>query len=140
MNPLKHLEALAFEAERAKHPTIPEHAIPRTKYRANDTNSLTNCIVDLVNHTGGHASRINTMGIFNQQTQRYRKSGATLGVPDIMACHGGRSIGIEVKYGRDKQSEAQERWQSKHESAGGVCFIAKTFDEFYFWWMNSILK
>lgn len=41
---------------------------------------------------------------------------------------------IEIKHGKDRQSEAQKRYQADIEMAGGIYYIAKTFDEFYQWY------
>lgn len=44
---------------------------------------------------------------------------------------------IEVKHGRDRQSEAQKKYQADIEKAGGVYYVAKTFDEFYRWYEDN---
>jgi hypothetical protein len=43
-------------------------------------------------------------------------------------------VKIEVKIGRDRQSEAQVEYQRQVEAAGGVYVIAKTFDGFLTWY------
>jgi hypothetical protein len=39
-------------------------------------------------------------------------------------------VKIEVKIGKDRQSEAQKRYQENIEKAGGIYYIAKNFDDF----------
>jgi len=43
-----------------------------------------------------------------------------------------------VKYGKDKQSEVQKRYQESIEAAGGTYFIARNFDEFMIFYNNFI--
>jgi len=49
-----------------------------------------------------------------------------LGSADIIACVCGRFIAIECKVGRGKQSEPQQRWQAKIETAGGYYFVVRS--------------
>ena len=55
---------------------------------------------------------------------------STAGSADISATIKGRSVKIEVKIGKDRQSEAQKRYQENIEKAGGTYYIAKNFDDF----------
>ena len=48
----------------------------------------------------------------------------------------GRSVKIEVKIGKDKQSDAQKAYQADVEKAMGIYYIAKDFDTFYEWYKN----
>jgi len=45
------------------------------------------------------------------------------GVPDIIACHDGRFIGIECKAGTNKPTPLQEKNLSDIQSAGGVALV-----------------
>ena len=54
----------------------------------------------------------------------------TAGSADLSAVIRGRSYKIEVKWGKDKQSEAQRKYQENIERAGGVYWIIKDFDDF----------
>jgi hypothetical protein len=40
-------------------------------------------------------------------------------------------VAIEVKIGKDRQSEAQKNYQAMIEKAGGIYWIVKSFDDFY---------
>ena len=42
----------------------------------------------------------------------------------------GKTLAIEVKVNRDKMSEAQLKVKAEIEAAGGIYFIAKSFDDF----------
>jgi hypothetical protein len=39
-----------------------------------------------------------------------------------------------VKYGKDRQSEAQKQYQQKIETAKGIYYIARDFDTFVEWY------
>lgn len=45
------------------------------------------------------------------------------GIPDIIACHGGRFIGIECKAGNNKPTALQERELNRILNAGGEAFV-----------------
>jgi Holliday junction resolvase len=45
------------------------------------------------------------------------------GVPDIIACHDGRFIGIECKAGTNKPTPLQEKNLSDIQAAGGVALV-----------------
>jgi ribosome-interacting GTPase 1 len=54
------------------------------------------------------------------------------GVPDYIACVGGRLVGIEAKFGNRKPTAMQERQMREIEQSGGVTFVVndKNIDEF----------
>ena len=45
------------------------------------------------------------------------------GVPDVIACHDGRFIGIECKAGSNKPTPLQEKNLSDIQTAGGVALV-----------------
>ena len=133
--------------------TLPERfkdMLPRT-YTDKTANGLTKMIIDWINYNGGQAERINTtgrlikaktykdvMGITKTIGQdKWIKGTGTLGSADISATIQGKSVKIEVKIGRDKQSDVQKQYQEAIEKAGGIYYIAKDFDSFYNWYNNN---
>lgn len=44
----------------------------------------------------------------------------------------GRRLEIEVKFGKDRQSEDQKKFQKEIEDMGGIYIIVKTWDDFWF--------
>lgn len=113
-------------------------------YNDTTSNGLTNCIIDWINYSGGHAMRINTQGqvrkekielAFGNKREivRFTPSTTAKGTFDITATINGRSVKIEVKIGRDRMSEAQLRQQAKEEAAGALCFIARDMQSFVEW-------
>ena len=65
---------------------------------------------------------------------RYIKPGTRKGIADIMAIKNGKMVGIEVKIGKDKQSESQKQVENEMTQAGGHYIIAKSFENFIKQW------
>ena len=68
----------------------------------------------------------------------FTPSTGTKGSADISAIIQGRSVKIEVKFGKDRQSEVQKQYQESVESAGGIYYIAKDFDSFILFYNNLL--
>ena len=73
-------------------------------------------------------------------TMKYIPGTSTNGTADISAIYKGISFKIEVKIGKDKQSEAQKKYQQEVERAGAVYIIAKDFDNFIIDFKNEIIN
>ena len=132
---------LKYKYDRERYPNFP-YPVPYKK-NDNSTNGLTNCIIDFLNYTGHQAERISSMGRVIKGKDRFGLHGevykgesiyipgtSTKGTADISATINGKSVKIEVKFGKDRQSEVQKDYQNSVERAGGVYFIARTFDDF----------
>lgn len=145
---VKMLERLELEAYRRAHPTIPEAAVVPTKHRDDTANGLTRCIIRYLQLKVWQSERVNTMGrpvdtrktfdVAGCQRQvgtlRWGKSTSTPGSADISATIAGRSVKIEVKIGRDRQSAEQRAYAEAVERAGGLYVVARTFEEFVGWY------
>ena len=135
------LKELEFKYMSYRYPTAPGHTIPFTVYSDKTANGLTKCIVDFLNYSDFQAERINTMGVFRRSRRtdgtmtegQWTKGTGTPGSADISATIYGRSVKIEVKIGKDRQSEAQKNYQAMIERSGGTYIIAKDFDSFLEW-------
>lgn len=152
---VKQLESMADAEQQRKHPNTPAKYLAPCKYRDDTANGLTKCIVDYIRLNGGQAERINTIGI-PQDTRKqvtdvlgrtrtigsvtWRPSGSTIGSSDISATIQGRSVKIEIKIGKDRQSQAQRQYQAAIEAAGGLYYIAKNFTEFLSWYQLTFGK
>lgn len=104
---------------------------PRKKTKTNTANKLTEQIIKFLELNRCQAERVNN--ISRQVNGRWVKSRMTRGTSDIHAIVRGRAVKIEVKIGKDRQSEYQKIYQRQVEEAGGVYYIAKDFNEFRFW-------
>lgn len=146
---IKYLEFLAFEAKRIRYPSIEQEYLAKVEFTDKTANGLTKCITSFIQLIGGQAERISTTGrpidrtkIVTDVLGHQRSIGSinwipgttTNGSADISATISGRSIKIEVKIGRDKQSEAQRKYQKEIEQAGGYYYIAQDFTSFLHWY------
>jgi len=140
------LHELKLQRYAITHPNYPQDYIPKTMYKDQTANGLTKAICDFINYQGYQAERINTMGTAREKKTTagkvigvtWTKGTSTAGSADISATIKGRSVKIEVKIGKDRQSEAQKRYQENIEKAGGIYIIAKDFDSFVDWYENFI--
>jgi hypothetical protein len=140
------LHELKLQRYAITHPNYPQDYIPKTMYKDQTANGLTKAICDFINYQGYQAERINTMGTAREKKTTagkvigvtWTKGTSTAGSADISATIKGRSVKIEVKIGKDRQSEAQKRYQENIEKAGGTYIIAKDFDSFVEWYNQFI--
>ena len=143
-----------------KYPTWTEDDIKSFSHYTktdNGANGLTRCIIDWITFKGGQAERINTMGRRVDNTKivkdvlgftrvvgsvSWQKGTGTKGSADIsatipMQVNGikfGVSVKIEVKYGKDRQSEDQKKYEHSINEAGGIYVIARNIDDFIEWY------
>ena len=133
-----------------RYPEVPPGCLKDVgKLTVNSANSLTNAIIKFIKLKGYHASNIKVTGrmvdkrvtytdILGHQRQigscKYIKSSMEVGSADISATIKGLTVMIEVKWGSDRQSEAQKVYQAKIEKAGGIYLIIRKFEEFYDWY------
>lgn len=125
-----------------------ENCIPPADTKENGANSLTRLVINFLEFNGCQAERINSSGRYidgSKQvtdcigrkrtigTGKYIKSTTTNGTADISATIKGRSIKIEIKWQKDRQSDDQKKYQQSIEKSGGIYIIVKTFDDFVDW-------
>lgn len=147
MTAIKILEQMAFDAKLKKYKDQPY--LVKTKFSDKTANGLTKAIIKFLQLKGWQAERITTTGRLIDQRKTYtdvvgfrRTIGSTKWIPgtstrgsaDISATIAGKSVKIEVKIGRDKQSPAQKKYQADIERSGGIYYVAKTFEDFYKWY------
>ena len=147
---LKALNQLADQAQRLKYPNVPY--LVAAKYSDKTANKLTSCIISWIRLHGYQAERINVTGRQIDKRQTYtdclgnqRTIGSLQWIPtsgsrgsaDISATIAGKSVKIEVKVGRDKQRPDQVRYQLEIEKAGGIYFIATSFQQFVEWYLET---
>jgi hypothetical protein len=149
------LRALEIEDKRDKYPSIPESYIPLTDWNDNSANALTKCVIAWITYMGGQAERISSQGQYREGKKiqvgtgtlshskqlpgKWTPGQSTKGTADISATIKGRSVKIEIKYGKDRQSDVQKEYQAAIERAGGVYIIVRTFDEFVEWYQKFVV-
>ncbi|MGH2622083.1 MAG: hypothetical protein ACRDE7_00275 [Sphingobacterium sp.] len=152
---LQKLSELDMEDKAKKFPNFPKNYIPRSKFTGGTANSLTKAVIAWIQLHGGQAERINTMGVYRNNKKKvtdvvgftkeigsgqWTKGTGTPGSADISATIKGRSVKIEIKIGKDRQSEAQKQYQAAIEKAGGVYIIVKDFDSFVEWYEGFVAR
>lgn len=145
---LTELERIIKEKELGNDPyRIKMFGMLYTKHSDKTANNLTKAVIRWIQIHGGQAERINTMGRFiqgatvskgfygsKQLKGKYIPTTSTKGSADISATIKGRSVKIEIKIGMDKQSDAQRKYQSDVETAGGTYWLVRSFDGFIEKW------
>jgi hypothetical protein len=146
MNNIEILKQLALDQMSAKHPNVKRSYLVIPKYSDRTANGLTRCIIDFIRLDGYQAERINTMGRTIDNRKRvtdvlgrtkligsttYIPTTGTKGSADISATIRGRSVKVEVKVGKDRQSPEQKAYELSIVSSGGIYWIVRSFDEFY---------
>lgn len=154
-NAVKQLEMDLWQHECDTHPALVQHAsetpfpmqayIPMPSREDTSANGLTRCIIDFIKLRGGQAERISITGIPTKKRDVYgntiwRTSHMTVGTADISATIHGCSVKIEVKAGADRQSDTQRKYQADIERAGGLYYIARDFESFVEWYINTFKK
>lgn len=117
-----------------------------------NTNQLTREIIRFLQLKGHQAERISVEGRVIAKTRRVNdylmggtrmsttykrvRSSMQRGTADISSTIMGKSVKIEIKVGRDRQSEHQRRYQDQVERAGGVYVIIRDMDQFLGWYQD----
>jgi hypothetical protein len=153
MTPLDHFKQSMLSEQRRKYPNVPEHLRTVPKFTDRTANGLTKMIIAFLNAEGWQAERISTTGRMIDQRKTYTdvvgfrrtigsvkwiKGSGTKGSADVSSVISGKSVKIEIKIGRDRQSESQRQYQAAIERAGGVYWIAKDWAGFYELYSNII--
>lgn len=103
---------------------LPVYARPKPKMKwGRYSNFLEDLIMLWAKTKGFMGSKIDVKGTF--RNGQYHTTNATKGVSDVIILADGLFIGVEVKAGKDVQSDKQKDWQSKVEANKGVYLIAK---------------
>ena len=147
MTGLQHLKELEKAEVRRLHPNLPEAAVIANSYQVSKANGLTKAIIAYCNLTGGKSvTRITSSGRMITKCQTEVKGSGKMvyipgttktGTADIGGTWNGKSVQIEVKIGKDRQSEAQKQMERWVTEDGGFYFLAKDFQSFYEW-INSL--
>lgn len=143
MKALKELSELDYMDKLKKYPNMPVHAISRARFNDHTANQLTGCILKWLTLHGHWGTRITTTGRQIQGSTvtdvigrahimagKWIPGTTRKGTADIHGIINGRHVSIEVKVGRDKMSEHQNKTKKAIEQSGGIYWVVKTFDEF----------
>lgn len=134
---------------RKNHPSLPDYARVPKVYNDNSTNALTKCVIEFLQLSGHQAERINSTGRYIDESKqvtdvvgftktigkgKWIPGTGRKGTADISAIVLGRSVKLEIKFGKDTQSKEQKEYEQEVKSAGGVYELIKTFNQFIEWY------
>lgn len=137
---LKELENMHLQEQMRKYPNYPIEYFITPKFKIKEANGLTSAVVRYIDLKGGYASRINSGGVYDQKLETYRLGTTKRGFSDVQGVYNGLALYVEVKIGKDRQSEHQKDFQKSVTDAGGLYFIAKDFESFVYWWKTVVEK
>lgn len=144
---------LLLQESRQKYPNLPDHARIIKMPSDSTANGLTRLVIKWIELHGGQAERINTMGRMVDKrkivtdvlgrkgmigSMSYIPTTGTRGSADISAVIKSRAVKIEIKVGKDRQSDLQKAYEQSITSAGGVYLIVRTMDQFIEWFDETI--
>lgn len=134
---------------KSRHQNIPEHARPIKVFKENSANELTKSVIAYLEFKGIQCFRQSSEGrmlpakqvknvigqIITVGTNTWiPRSKSGVGKADISATlppHGKR-LEIEIKFGRDVQSDAQKEFQAQVESMGGIYLLVRDWSSFIY--------
>ena len=150
---IKRLKDLYLTEHYKRLPSIPLQCRCAPNYKPTTANGLTRCVLDFLRLSGWQSERIGNTGRMIDNTKvvtdcigrpkrvgsiQWIKGTGTNGTADISATVAGRSIKIEIKIGKDRQSDVQRKYQADVERSGGVYLIVKTLDDFLQWYDDFV--
>lgn len=133
-----------------KSPSIPPNYIVGTKFTEKNANDIEKAIEKFASITGFLAERTKTQG--RKMDAKYKDtpngrltvskakfvtSTSRKGSSDMKLLIQGFPFAVEVKYGKDRQSIDQKKYQDDYERSGGTYLIVKTFEEFVIWYVSK---
>lgn len=139
---LKQLADAIYERERSLRPNIPSYAIPRKTFNDRTANGLTKAIKAYFDYKGIFCQRTGNEGRYRPgdsvvdvvgRTRLMKGTwlpGLNNGQGDLTAIVGGKYVSIEVKIGKDYQSDKQKEFEAQIKAAGGEYYIVKSWNNF----------
>lgn len=110
--------------------SIPENCRFKRPFRDDTANGLAGCIEAWAKIHGAFYQRQNSQGQYDSHLKMWRKSGTTKGIADVQITYQGRTYNLEIKIGKDRQSEIQKEVERKIKAAGGHYAIIHCYDDF----------
>jgi hypothetical protein len=142
------LKELSKAISDKNHPNVPLHCRPNKPLSDSSANNLTKAIIAYFDYKGIQAWRQSSEGrylkgkeytdMFGRKKEEkgmyIPRAGGARGSADITCTIPplGRRLEIEVKFGKDRQSDDQKKFQQQIESMGGIYIIVKTWQDFEF--------
>lgn len=127
--PVKQLEN-DYYTWKYRQSSIPVQCRFKKAFRDDTANGLAGCIEAWANVHGAFFQRQNSQGQYDSRLKMWRKSGTTKGIADVQVTFKGKTYNLEIKIGKDRQSEVQKAIERKIKAAGGHYAIIRCYDDF----------
>jgi hypothetical protein len=140
---LKDLTELKFKMDVKNRPSVPLHAVPRKTFTDKTANGLATAIKAFCDLQGVMCMRSGNEGRYRPGSSvvdvigrtRVMKGtwlpGQNNGLADITIILKGMTHYVEIKIGKDRQSDVQKTFESMAKKAGASYDIAKSWNDFY---------
>ena len=127
-NPMTPKQLKAIKAGILRRTVKPDH-------HENASGAIEQCIQVYINRIAGcTAWKVDVKGtkrkVKGKKEEVWTKTTSTSGVSDIHALIRGRYLAVEVKFGKDVQSDDQKEFEANVNKAGGTYFLAKSYTHF----------
>lgn len=119
-----------FFSWKYRNSTIPPQCRVKPHFRDDTANGLTKCIEAWARINGAFSQRQNSEGQYDSRLGRWRKSGTTKGIADVQLTYRGKTLNLEIKIGKDRQSDVQKDVEARLLRAGGHYAIIKCYEDF----------
>lgn len=126
---VKRLEQEYFEWK-YRNSTIPVQCRFKKPFRDDTANGLAGCVEAWCKVHGAFYQRQNSQGQYDGRLKMWRKSGTTKGIADVQVTYKGKTYNLEIKVGKDRQSEVQREVEQRIKAAGGHYAIIHCYDDF----------
>lgn len=131
------LRVLKYLNDKNKYPSVPDVELiglaKNTSFKDTSANELTKSLISYITYNGGFATRQQSQGQYNSKLGKWTRSTTKKGVTDITGVLNAKPVNIEVKYGKDTQSEEQKEVEQQITRAGGDYYIAKNLPDSIDW-------
>lgn len=140
---IKELSEYIHKEKIKEYSNIPKYAVPRTLYKDTTANGLAKCIKDFCEVNGIMCQRSSNEGRYRpgavvvdvigrgRQMKGTWLPGLNNGQGDLHIVLKGMSHWLEIKIGKDRQSDKQKDFEAMVKRSGGTYDIIHDWPEFY---------
>lgn len=127
-----------FNQWKINHSKLPEHAVPKSRFRDDSESELKKCIRAYCKMNGWLFTSYDAKGFYNPRTKRWQRSKNDTGRGDgiieipieINGMRLSKTVWVDIKIGRDYQKKHQRIFQHQAERANASYIMPKSFDHF----------
>lgn len=149
---LKDLTQAKVKHDKKDHPNVPDYAIPKKTFTDKTAGGLQIAIKAFCDLYGIFCQRTGSEGRYRPgetvvdvigRTRQMKGTwlpGNNQGQGDMMIVYKGVYISVEVKIGKDRQSDVQKKFENDLNRSGGNYIIVRSWEDFYTKFRSLCLK